>query len=73
MGASPVPLDSDGHCIVNGWEFYYQGWKDPSEEMIRHGATCRYLFPDSRKGKLCYNTLNRLGMGPERMKQKDAL
>eukprot|EP00957_Ditylum_brightwellii_P159276 12123668-Ditylum_brightwellii.AAC.1 len=72
MGATPAPLDADGCCIVNGWEFHYQGWKDPSEEKARHSAIHINLFPDSRKGKLCYNTLSWLGMGPERMKQKDA-
>eukprot|EP00957_Ditylum_brightwellii_P053951 4086646-Ditylum_brightwellii.AAC.1 len=73
MGVTPVPLDADGHHIVNGWEFHYQGWKDQSEEKARHGATCSILFLDSRKGKLCYNTLSQLGIGPEKMKQKDAL
>eukprot|EP00957_Ditylum_brightwellii_P000921 74087-Ditylum_brightwellii.AAC.1 len=67
-GATPVPLNADGRCIVNGWEFHYQGWNDPSEEKDRHGATRRDLFPDSRKGKLCYNTLSWLGIVPERMK-----
>eukprot|EP00957_Ditylum_brightwellii_P122805 9364896-Ditylum_brightwellii.AAC.1 len=73
MCATPVPLNADGCYIVNVWEFHYQGWKDPSEEKDRCGATHRDLFPDSRKGNLYYNTLSWFGMGPERMKQKDAL
>eukprot|EP00957_Ditylum_brightwellii_P090747 6911115-Ditylum_brightwellii.AAC.1 len=73
MGATLVPLNADGCCIVNGWKFHYQGWKDPSEEKARHGATCRDLCSDSKKGKMCYNMLSRLGMDPERMKQKYAL
>eukprot|EP00957_Ditylum_brightwellii_P062200 4720406-Ditylum_brightwellii.AAC.2 len=71
MGATPVPPDADGCCIVNGWEFHYQVWEGPSEEKARHSATCRHLFPDIRKGNLCYNTLSWLGMGPEKMKWKE--
>jgi hypothetical protein len=29
-GTKVVPADSNGKCIINGWEFHYQGWK-PNE------------------------------------------
>eukprot|EP00957_Ditylum_brightwellii_P045380 3439898-Ditylum_brightwellii.AAC.1 len=72
-GATPVPLDDNGWYFVNGWKFHSQGWKDASEEKARHGATYSNLFSDSRKGKLDHNMSSWLGMGPEKIKQKDAL
>ena len=27
-GCVPVPVNEDGNREVNGWKFYYQGWKN---------------------------------------------
>eukprot|EP00957_Ditylum_brightwellii_P157354 11976325-Ditylum_brightwellii.AAC.1 len=58
MGVAPIPPDADGCHSINRWEFHYQGWEYPSEEKAMYFTTLRNLFPDSRRGKLCYNTLS---------------
>eukprot|EP00957_Ditylum_brightwellii_P132617 10113286-Ditylum_brightwellii.AAC.1 len=58
---------------MNNWDFYYNGWNDDTNTPARHGATRTNLLPHSRKGSLCRNTLQRLGLGPDKMKEKDTL
>eukprot|EP00957_Ditylum_brightwellii_P114393 8721392-Ditylum_brightwellii.AAC.1 len=58
--------------MMNGWDFY-NGWEDSTDTPARHGATRTNLFHHSRKGSLCRNALQRLGLDPDIMKGKDAL
>ena len=71
-GAIPVPKNSDGKRVMNGWEFHYNGWKNPAAPY-RRGATPNNLFPKEMDGKLCAKTLKKLGLTASKMHDIDAL
>jgi len=66
-GVTPVP-EVDGHRLSGGFEFFYQGWQKQVPNL-RSGATHDNMWPNSRKGSLDANMLNRLGMSKKRMSE----
>ena len=73
-GAQPVPANTDdGKRIVNGWEFHYKSCESIGNGDARHSATTENLFPQSRKGALDSEALEKLGLTKERMHNRDAL
>lgn len=71
-GATPVPKNTDGNRIMDGWHFHYNGCTS-SELTSRSGATSTNLFPDERKGRLDYDLLKKMGLTKTRLLQNDAL
>lgn len=71
-GATPVPLQ-DGKCKAGGWEFRHQGWENTQGDypIFRSGATKDDPFPDSRKGSLDREPLEKLGLDEQRMNEDD--
>ena len=72
-GCTPVPKNTEGERVANGWNFYYKGWKSERAVPPRSGATSKNLFPESRKSSLDGDLLKKLGLSKERMKGTDAL
>jgi hypothetical protein len=81
-GATPVPInDKTGERTLGDWHFFYKGWnRDEVEEegdhlhglpIFRSGATRHNMFPASRKGALNADTLRKLGLDTDRMKDKE--
>ena len=71
-GAMPVPKNDDGFRKFNGWEFHYNGWKNPGPPH-RHGATTTNMFPEGTEGSLDANILKKMGLTKSRMQSMDAL
>ena len=74
-GAKVVPPNEDGRRVVNGWEFFYNGWKPSAFDRatyVRGDATQKNLFPDDRNGCLDAERLKAHGLTKERMNEKDA-
>ena len=66
-GARPVPVNPDiGKRAYNGWEFFYDGWKNP-EMPYRRGASTSNMFPQEMNGSLDGNILRAHGLTKERM------
>ena len=51
-GCSVVPANNEGRRIVNGWEFFYNGWKSKKKNSARDGAAPDDLFPKQRQSSL---------------------
>jgi hypothetical protein len=64
-GAVPVPAVEDRR-VVNGWEFYYEGWEVDLGGTHRDGATSENPFPECRKGHLDHDLLKKLGLTKQR-------
>ena len=71
-GATPVEVNADGNRICGGWTFHYSGWENETEYK-RSDVTDDELFPQSRKGCLDGDILERLGLTKEKMQMGDAL
>ena len=71
-GCTPVPM-KNGKREVNGWNFFYRGWKSQKCPNARNGAAPDQLFPDSRKSSLDIDLLINLGLNNERMVGPDGL
>jgi len=70
-GVVPVLTEEGGKRGVNGWEFYYNGWTKPSatdEHQFRDATSRDNMFPQCRHGSLDQNTLTRLGLDVEPMR-----
>ena len=65
-GAMPVPKGDDGKRSVNGWEFFYNGWKNEGPKH-RRGATTANMFPKEMEGCLDAGILKKMGLTKERM------
>jgi hypothetical protein len=64
-GAQVAPPNSDGSRVVDGWQFYYNGWKHnafDAKTYTRRGATPGNLKPLSRAGCLDVDVLKRHGL-----------
>ena len=72
-GVVPVPENNDGKRVVDGWEFFYQGWEGDQDQSFRDGATKDNVFPDERLGCLDVELLKKLGLTKERVVDCDAL
>mgnify|MGYP000334591511 CR=1 FL=1 len=68
-GVVPVPINEDGKRIVNGWEFFYNGWTKDSNDGpgFREHCSKENMFPHHRRGSLDHNKLRRLRLTKERM------
>ena len=66
-GAIPVPKNKDGKRVINGWEFFYNGWKNPGTQQHRRGATTANMFPKEMEGCLDAEILAKLGLNEGRM------
>ena len=64
-GVTVVPKNSAGKRFVDGYEFFYNGWKGDTER--RNGATNDNLFPSERRGMLDPEKLKLHGLSKERM------
>ena len=71
-GCSPVPM-KNGKRMVNGWEFFYNGWKSKKIQNARDGASPDDLFPASRKSSLDLDVLLDLGLNTDRIAGPDGL
>jgi hypothetical protein len=74
-GAKVVPPNEDGQPVVNGWEFFYNGWTPTAFDRatyVRGNATQQNLFTDNRKGHLDAERLKAHGLTKQRMNEKDA-
>jgi hypothetical protein len=70
-----VPPNEDGRRVVNGWEFFYNGWTPTNFDRatyVRGNATRQNLFTDDRKGCLDAERLKAHGLTKQRMVEKDA-
>ncbi len=65
-GAVPVPINKDGKRVINGWEFFYNGWTNPGTQH-RRCATTANMFPKEMEGSLDGNILVKLGLNETRM------
>ena len=75
-GATVVPKDPvTGKRELNGYEFFYNGWKHPFPDATNHrnGATKEDLFPEDRDVQLDKDYLRKMGLTKKRMKECDAL
>ena len=75
-GATVVPKDPEtGKRIAGGYEFYYNGWKQPINDpsLWREGASRDNLFPPNRRAKLDAELLKKMGLTRKRMEENDAL
>ena len=73
-GCRPVPPNEGGERTQNGWAFHYNAWNaEPTEFVARSGVTKTNMFPDSRKGKLDYDLLKRMGLSKKRILGNDCL
>lgn len=76
-GARAVPVNpATGKRTEGDWEFHYNGWKDQSNNpaFCRAGSTRDNIFPEGRpSAKLDAKLLEKMGLTPERMKDRDAL
>ena len=71
-GAIPFPKNEDGMRVCDGWEFHYNGWKNPDgSNQHRRGATTSNMFPDDTKGCLDADILTKLGLNEKRMGKTD--
>jgi|SaaInl74LU_5_DNA_1037368.scaffolds.fasta_scaffold05988_1 hypothetical protein len=69
-GAKVVPANADGKRIMEGWEFFYQGWEasdSAKETYVRGEAKHGNLMPASRKGCLDVEEMKKLGMTAKRV------
>ena len=73
-GVMPHPKRaSDGKRVTqNGWEFHYNGWKNPDGPKYRQGATTANMFPKEMEGSLDVSVLKKLGLTKKRMQSCDA-
>ena len=71
-GAIPVPKDTNGNRNVNGWEFFYKGWKNDNLPY-RRGANTVNMFPKEMDGCLDGDLLKTLGLSKKRMIDNDYL
>eukprot|EP00957_Ditylum_brightwellii_P022436 1692864-Ditylum_brightwellii.AAC.1 len=71
--ATPIPLEPDGTHKINDWEFFNNGCEDTTNSPAQYGATRTNLFLKNRRGSLDKNILQKLGLGVDTMKGKDAL
>ena len=58
--------------MCNGWEFFYDGWKDENP-LQRSKACATNRFPKERKGRLDYDLLKKLQLTKKRIIECDAL
>ena len=65
-GVRPVPVGVKGERSINGWQFYYNGFKN-EEFKYRRGASTSNMFPKEMNGKLDQGVLEALGLTKERM------
>jgi len=72
-GAQPVPKNESGWRMYHGWEFFYDGCESIEDVNFRDSATTENMIPESRKGSLDSDTLEKLGLTKERMRNEDAL
>ncbi len=75
-GAVSVPMNAKtGKREVDGYEFFYQGWKNdnPTRENCRFGASRENLFTADRDATLDGTFLKKLGLTKQRMVECDAL
>jgi hypothetical protein len=71
--AVPVPKDDNGKRVINGWEFFYDGWEADLGATHRDGATPENPFPECRKGHLDYDLLKKLGLNKQQIMAGDCL
>jgi len=71
-GCQPVPKNVNGKREINGWQFYYQGWKNEAMPY-RHGATTSNMFPKEMEGCLDADILRKLGLTKGRIEMRDSL
>ena len=64
-GARPVPPDENGERKIGDWSFHYDGWKS-NKNFGRADITETEMFPDSRKGCLDKDMLEKLGLTKEK-------
>ena len=64
-GATVVPKTPAGKRFIDGYEFFYNGWKGDTER--RNGATVENLFPPERKGMLDADKLKLHGLTKDKM------
>ena len=71
-GAKVVVANEFGHREVNGWKFYYNGWKPDDFDrrtFVRGNATRENIKSDDRKGRLDAARLKAHGLTSERMSE----
>ena len=71
-GCQAVPKNVNGKREINGWQFYYQGWKNEAMPY-RHGATTSNMFPKEMEGCLDADILRKLGLTKGRIEMRDSL
>ena len=71
-GCQPVPKNVNGKREINGWQLYYQGWKNEAMPY-RHGATTSNMFPKEMEGSLDADILRKLGLTKGRIEMRDSL
>ena len=71
-GARPVPPNESGERKIGDWTFHYDGWKSKTK-FGRTDTTEADMFPDSRKGCLDKEILQKFGLTKEKMNMGDAL
>ena len=80
-GAVPVPKNIDGVRKFGDWTFHYDGWQSTVDEnnenneytKYRSDATKNNLFPESRRGCLDAELLEKMGLTREKMQMGDSL
>lgn len=69
-GAVVLPPDAQGKRVVNGWEFFYNGWEGDEfsrDTFVRGAANANNIRPDERVGVLDVDLLKRFGISKETM------
>ena len=60
--------------MINGWKFHCNNWKESDARCLHRGeAECPNLFLECRDAVLDIELLEKLGLTPERVENKDAL
>ena len=70
-GALVVPANDDGIRDINGWKFFYRGWKPDDFDAttyVRGTATKECMKPADRKGRLDADRLLAHGLMAERVR-----
>jgi len=71
-GATPVPANTGGKRLNNGFKFHYNGWtRDEADPVARIVASHDNMFPAYQKGRPDGKLLAKLGLNKERMLDQD--